>query len=165
MIPLPKPGKKAGLPGNLRPRILLSILRKILEICMLRRSLEKLLKIIPKSQTCYQGGRSTTELVFAFKLLAEKAITSKDYKIIFLLLDMSKAFDTVRRVDLLVILKDTLEKDELNMMKNLVENVKLRVRIGKSLGKEINTNIGIPQGDCLSLILFVLYLAEALKPT
>ena len=25
------------------------------------------------------------------------------------------------------------------------------------------TNVGVPQGDCLSLILFTLYLADALK--
>ena len=35
----------------------------------------------------------------------------------------------------------------------------------KSIGNEINTNIGVPQGDCLSPILFIVYLAEALKPT
>ena len=85
MIPLQKPGKKAGPPGNLRPIILLSILRKILAICMLRRCVEKLLRKVPPTQAAYQQGRSTTELVFTFKVLAEKAITSENYKIILLL--------------------------------------------------------------------------------
>ena len=50
------------------------------------------------------------------------------------------------------------------MMKILIEAVSLRVRIGKSIGDEINTNICVPQGDCLSPILFSIYLAEALIP-
>ena len=132
---------------------------------MLRRCLDKLLERIPKTQAAYQQGRSTTELVFSFKVLAEKAITSENYKIFLLLLDMSKAFDTVRRNDLFTILEDILEVDELHMMKILVEDVILRVKIGKTTGEAIKTNIGIPQGDCLSPILFILYLSEALKPT
>ena len=78
---------------------------------------------------------------------------------------MSKAFDTVRRNDLFAILEDILEADELHMMTILVEDVTLRVKIGKTIGEAIKTNIGIPQGDCLSPILFILYLTEALKPT
>ena len=132
LIPLQKPGKKVGPPGNLRPIILLSMLRKILAICMLRRTLKKLLQKVPPSQAAYQQGRSTTEMVFTFKILAEKALTSQDYKLILLLLDMSKAFDTVRRNELFKILKEVLDKDELHMMKILVKDVKLNVRIGNT---------------------------------
>ncbi len=64
---------------------------------------------IPASQPTYQQGRSTTEQILTFKVLDEKLITSEDYKVTILLLDMSKAFDTIRRKDLFDILKDTLE--------------------------------------------------------
>ena len=42
LIPIPKPGKPAGPPGNLRPIILLSTIRKILSICMITRIHDKL---------------------------------------------------------------------------------------------------------------------------
>ena len=95
LVPLPKPGKKQGPPGNLRPIILLSMIRKILAICMLQRCNERFLNLIPKSQAAYQGGRSTTEHVLTCKLLAERAISSDKEETIILLLDMSRAFDTV----------------------------------------------------------------------
>ena len=164
LVPLQKPGKKAGPPQNLRPIILLSMLRKILAICMLRRCIDKILLIIPNTQAAYQQGRSTTELVFSMKVLAEKAITSDNYEIMLLLFEVSKAFDTVRRNELFKILKEVLDDDDLHMMKVLVENVKLKVKIGNEIGNDIHTNIGIPQGDCLSAIFFIVYLAEALKP-
>ena len=163
LVPLPKPGKKLGPPANLRPVILLSTLRKILAICMIRRLEEKINSKIPLSQAAYRRGRSTTEHVFTCKVLAEKAITSMDYEVTILLLDMSKAFDTVKRNMLMKQLKEILDEDELHIMKVLLTDVRLKVRIGKELGKEIVTNIGVPQGDCLSPILFTLYLANALS--
>ena len=69
--------------------------------------------IIPQSQAAYSEGRSTTELVFAFKLLAEKAITSENYEINLLMLDMSKAFDTIQRGTLFEDLKEILEPDRI----------------------------------------------------
>ena len=76
---------------------------------------------------------------------------------------MSKAFDTVDRGKLFKILKEILNDDELHLMKVLIQDVKLQVRIGNQSGDTFNTNIGVPQGDCLSPVLFTLYLANALK--
>ncbi len=76
---------------------------------------------------------------------------------------MSKAFDTVKRDTLLQELKTVLDEDEVHIMKILMKDVKLVVRMGKSVGEEIVTNIGVPQGDCCSPILFTLYLAKALE--
>ena len=129
LAPIPKPGKKQGPPANLRPIILLSIIRKILAICLIRRCWDRLSTRIPIAQSAYQSGRSTTEQVFAIKMLAEKAITSSTYNIYLLLLDMSKAFDTVCRNKLLKDLQEVLEPDEMHMMSILISDVVLTVKV------------------------------------
>ena len=163
LVPLPKPGKKQGPPQNLRPIILLSILRKILAIIMIRRTSSRLNETIPITQAAYRAGRNTTEHVFTLKLLAEKAITSSEYEIHILLLDMSKAFDTVERAVLMDDLSEILYKDELHIFDILLRDVEYKVRCGQSFGENFKTNIGTPQGDCASAVLFTLYLAKALQ--
>ena len=78
LSPLPKPNKTKGPRENLRPIMLLSIIRKILTICLIRRTWERIQTKIGKDQAAYQAGRSTTEQVFAIKILAEKAITTSN---------------------------------------------------------------------------------------
>ena len=97
------------------------------------------------------------------KLLAEKAITSSDYKIYILLLDMSTAFDTVNRYQLFETLEEILLPDESHLLHILTNDVKLKVRVGADYGPEFTTSVGIMQGDCLSAVLFILYLAKALS--
>ena len=53
--------------------------------------------MMPLSKAAYIKERSTTEHVFAMKIPCEKAITSCDYSTHILLLDMTKAFDTINR--------------------------------------------------------------------
>ena len=161
--PLPKPGKKKGPPENLRPIILLSVLRKILTIAMLDRLWDRLKVKLPKKQSAYQPGRGTTEQVHAVKLLVEKAIISSDYTINLLLLDMSKAFDTINRNILFDHLEEILEDDELYILHRLTNNPQLAVKIGNTTGELFTTTMGIMQGDCLSAILFIFYLAMCLR--
>ena len=94
IIPIQKLGKQKGKAENIRPVILLSILRKLLASCFIKRISDKIDSMIPLSQAAYRRGRSTTEHVFAMKILCEKAMTSCDYSTHILLLDMTKAFDT-----------------------------------------------------------------------
>ena len=103
--------------------------------------------------------------MFAIKILAEKAITSSTYNIYLLLLDMSKAFDTVCRNKILTDLQEVLEPDEIHMMALLlISDVVLTVKVGKELGEQFKTEVGISQSDCLSAVLFVFYLTKSLTP-
>ena len=163
LAPIPKPGKKQGPPAHFRPIILLYIIRKILAICLIRICWDRVSTRIPIAQSAYQSGPSTTELVFAINMLVENAITSSTYNIHLLLLDMSKAFDTVCR-NKLTDLKEVLEPDEMHIMAILISDVVLTVKVGKESGEQFKTEVGIAQGDCLSAVLFIFYLAKSLTP-
>ena len=115
LTPLQKPGKQKGPPSNLRPIILLSMLRKILAICMIKRIGNKINQHIPIEQAAYRAGWETTEHAFAYKALAEKAVRSKDYTVNIILMDMTKAFDTVCRNTLIKDLKTILDQAELHI--------------------------------------------------
>jgi len=116
IIPIHKAGKKKGVLENLRPIILLSMLRIITARIILKRIYNRIDREIDSNQAAYRKGRSATELIFAIRILAEKAITSSEYEINVLLLDMSKAFDSVNRNILLSDLGTVLEKDELHRL-------------------------------------------------
>ena len=163
IIPIQKPGKQKGKAENIRPVILLSILRKLLATCFIKRISDKIDSMIPLSQAAYRKGRSTTEHVFAMKILCEKAITSCDHSTHILLLDMTKAFDTINREHLYKLLSDMLDPDELNIMNILLKDVTLQVKNNITKGQTFTTTLGIPQGDCLSAILFTLYLSNTLS--
>ena len=91
-------------------------------------------------------------------------LPSSDETIYLLLLDMSKAFDTMRRKDLLEDLKTIVNEEELFLYGKLL-NIKLAVRCGQSLSPFFITDTGGPQGECSSAKNFTLYLANSLVET
>ena len=75
---------------------------------------------------------------------------------------MSKAFDTVNRRILVGHLEEILNGDEMHVLGILTNKPALTVRVRSQKGERFPTNTGIMQGDSLSAILFILYLAKCL---
>ena len=160
---LQKPGKPKGPTSNLRPIILLSVLRKILAVCAMKRINSRLDSAIPMSQAAYRKNRSTTEHVFATKLIIERTI-STDETVYLFLLDMSKAFDSIQRNTLIEDLKNVLNQDELHLIRILLD-VKVAAQFGNYKSRFFSTDTGAPQEDCASASEFTFYLVESLEAT
>ena len=133
ITPLQKPGKPKGPISNLRPITLLSTLRKLLAICLCNRTNDRIDQEIPIQQAAYRKGRSTTEHVFATKLIIERIMSTENEKVHLLLLDMSKAFDTIKRKTLILELQKILEPDKIHLYVKLLD-VKLAVKCGNTTG-------------------------------
>ena len=58
---------------------------------------------------------------------------------------------------------DYLEPDELHLLSILTNRPQLSVTLDGDIGEKLPTYVGICQGDCLSAVLFIFYLAHALK--
>ena len=161
LAPLQKPGKSRGPPANLRPIILLSNLRKILAACMMKRIEHKIDKEIPITQAAYRQKRSTTEHIFSTKTVIERTISAKNETVYLILLDMSKAFDSINRKVLIDDLRPIINHDELHIIKLLL-NVKLAVKCGNETSDFFDTDTGTPQGNCGSATEFTFYLARSI---
>ena len=84
LTPLQKPGFRK----NLRPIVLLSVIKKILAICLIKRCWSKLKSQIPPAQAAYLPGRSTAEHALTIKQVVEKTMQLSKYKTYILMLDM-----------------------------------------------------------------------------
>ena len=77
---------------------------------------------------------------------------------------MSAAFDTINRQLLLKILEPIIHEDQLRLIYFLLYNTKMATKIkGAKENMSFLSNIGTPQGDSLSPVLFIIYLEHALK--
>ena len=128
---------------------------------MKKQIVDKLNAEIPPSQAAYRAGRSTTEHVFAAKVLVEKAITSANYPVYLLMLEMLKAFGNVNQSMLKQELAKVLNPDELHII-NVLTNTQLKIRCGNEKSDAFETDAGVLQGDCMIANIFTFYLAKAL---
>ena len=78
-------------------------------------------------------------------------------------IDLSAAFDTINRKKLIEILSTIIPESELKIIELLLTNTTLAIRYKKNTCKSFTTNIGCPQGDALSPVLFTVYLEACMK--
>ena len=148
---------------NLRPITLLNTIRKVLSLIVLKRTRKNVNDYLDPSQSGFRNGRSTSDVVWAHKWLISKAF-AEEVDIFITGIDLSSAFDTIDRHLLLQILSSFIEEDELRMIRYLLSNTDLRLKQNKIMtSNKFLSNIGTPQGDSLSPVLFIIYLEYALR--
>ena len=79
-------------------------------------------------------------------------------------IDMSAAFDTIKRSTILNLLADAgCSDDDIRLVRFLLSNTKIRIRVNNTFSVVFETTLGSFQGDSLSGCLFTLVLAAALN--
>jgi hypothetical protein len=165
LTPLQKPGKPRGPLKNIRPVILLPTIRKILSIITLKRMKNHTEAFLSPSQSAYRPGRSTTDIVWAYRWIVARIMKCKE-TVHITAVDMSSAFDTIKRNHLVNVIDHISNDDNARMTEALVSNTSLEVKIDGVVTADVfETNMGSPQGDALSGTLFDVYLEDALTDT
>ena len=101
-------------------------------------------------------------MVFGYRWLCAKAQRHR-VTVEFLGIDLSRAFDTIRRDKLLDTLQTFVDESELRMIRFLLADTSLQPRLSTGDCLAFATTIGTPQGDSLSPVLFTVYLEAALR--
>ena len=162
LSPLQKPGKTKGPIKSLRPLMLLNGCRKILSLIVLERIYDKIDTYTGPWQAAYKNSRSCADIVWAQRMLIS-VVKNKDWEFSKMGIDMSAAFDTIKRKTLLKLLADAgCNDDGVRLVRYLLSNTKLTVRVNSTTSAEFESSLGAFQGDSLSGKLFTLYLAGAL---
>ena len=162
LIPLPKQKKARGPLKHVRPICLLNSSRKVLSRIALDRMRNKLDPHTGPTQSS-KGGRSCGNVLWAYHMLIT-VVMKKHWLFWKMGIDMSRAFDTIDRNTIRRVLADAaVDEDELRIVRTLLADTKLRVRVGQAMSEWFRMSIGSPQGDSLSPALFTSYLASALE--
>lgn len=163
LLPIQKPNKDIGPPKSLRPLNLLNAIRKILSLVTLQRIKAKADGYLSQSQAAYRENRSTTDIIWAHRFIAAKVMMYQNQSVDITGLDMSNAFDTVDREELMEILEEILDEDEVRMCRLLLSDTSMKLRFGKEHEETFKSNKGSPQGDAISGVFFNIAFENALR--
>ena len=149
LILLQKLCKQVGPLTSVRPIVLLSALRKTLSFIVLSRIATQVDNFLSPSQSGFRRGRSTADVVFGYRWLCAKALRQRVTPE-FIGIDLSRAFDTIRRDKLLEVLQSFLDEHEIRMIRFLLAATSLEPRLSTGDCHAFASTIGTPKGDSLS---------------
>ena len=116
--------------------------------------------VLIEAQAGFRPGMSTVDNNFVLHGLITHMLNSSK-KLYCAFVDFTKAFDYVVRDNLWYkLVKLGLRGKILNILKSMYSSVKSRVKFDNKLGGEFCCNLGVRQGECLSPLLFSLYLND-----
>ena len=166
VVPLLKKGDDTNC-DNYRGISLLSIVSKIFT-SILNKRLYKWAEEndkICEEQAGFRKSFSTTDHIFTLHTIVNSCLFgNRRSKLYVAFIDYRKAFDTIRRETLWQILKkQRVPTKILGVLMSMYKGVKLIVRFGNELSKEVSCPLGVRQGCLLSPLLFSLLITEVAK--
>ena len=154
--------------GNYRGISLLSIAGKILARILLNRMIKNISEgSLPETQCGFRPNRSTMDMIFTVRQVQEKCLEQNmDLYVIFI--DLTKAFDTVNREALWIILFKLGCPDKfVNLIRQFHDNMTGQVLSNGEVSEPFNITNGVKQGCVLAPVLFNLFftcvLSHAIK--
>ena len=162
IIHLYKKGNRQ-LCDNYRGISFLAIAGKILARVMLTRLIVHLEhSLLPESQCGFRGGRGTVDMIFAARQLQEKCQSSKD-DLFITFIDLTKAFDTVCRDELWLIMeKFGCPRKFTALVRQLHDGMRAIVLDNGDISDSFPVTNGVKQGCVLAPTLFSMVSAAML---
>nr|CAH7719787.1 unnamed protein product [Callosobruchus chinensis] len=164
IIPVPKIANPKNL-SDLRPISILCGLSKLTEKIISRQLIRHLTvhKILPSTQSGFRSGYSCTTALLHITDDIIQALDDDNCTIL-VMLDFSKAFDTINHNILLSILKSCgLCSEPLELMRSYITNRTQTVKIGLKTSSANLVKSGVPQGSVLGPLLFTIYTSQFAK--
>ena len=163
IIALPKPGKSRSNPNNYRPIALTSCLGKLLERMIAKRlshTFEKY-SMISKYQCGFRKNRSPIDHLIRIETDIRKGFKNKQHTVA-VFLDITKAYDMVHKPTLIQkIYKLGLRGHMAHYLYNFLSGTRrTRVRCRSIFSDFHELQNGLPQGSCLSPLLFNVFIDD-----
>ena len=164
ILPFPKKGN-LGLAQNYRGITLTSIAAKIYNALLRNRIEPKIDNILRKNQNGFRRNRSTTSQILTIRRILD-GVRAKNLQATLLFVDFTKAFDSIHRGKMeLILLAYGLPKETVAAIMILYRNTKVKVKVRSSDGDTEYFDIvaGVLQGDTLVPYLFIICLDYVLR--
>ena len=150
--------------SNYRGITLLSIAGKILARVLLNRLIPTIAEDhLPETQCGFRANRGTTDMVFVLRQLQEKC-REQNKGLYITFVDLTKAFDTVSRKGLWLIMERLgCPPKFLSMITQLHEDQTGQVRVNSDLSEPFPITNGVKQGCVLAPTLFSIFFSMMLR--
>lgn len=148
--------------SNYRPITILPILDKIFEkyIAGIIHQFFENNNVLTNRQFGFRRNKSTTLLLSEFTDEVNRYLDQKKH-VVLVLIDYSKAFDTLRHDDLIVKLNDSgIRGPMLKWCKDYLHKRNYKVKIGNSYSDNVNVTIGTAQGSVLGPLHYLVYVND-----
>jgi hypothetical protein len=151
LTPIYKKKGDAKQPENYRPIVLLPVALKVLHKLILHRIRDAIDPYLMPHQSAYRAGHSTLQNMLTIAELAERARTTNT-PLVAVFTDFSKAFDSINREHLFVLLKTwNVPQQMIEFLRRSHEQQRLHVRFdGTTNETPIAPSVGVMQGDTLA---------------